>query len=86
MGNYFQNCIFYLVVVLPSPDLIAAEKTPFSNYFKPCNPKSIKPINYKNSNIIIAELYYASIKGKGLKQLVCTLSPHKQKIRIEGKL
>ena len=37
-------------------------ETPFSNHFKTCNPKSIKPINYKCSNIINYKLNYANKK------------------------
>ena len=42
--------------------LYGFRETPFSNHFKTCNPKSIKPINYKCSNIINADYNYANKK------------------------
>jgi len=38
-------------VIFASP-YMAVVKTPFSNHFETCNPKSIKPNNYKRGNII----------------------------------
>ena len=38
-------------VIFASP-YIAFVKTPFSCYFESCNPESIKPNDYKRSNII----------------------------------
>ena len=37
-------------------------ETPFSNHFKTCNPKSIKPTNYKRGNIINYKMNYANKK------------------------
>ena len=50
-------------------------ETPFSNHFKPCNPKSIKPIDYRQSNIINYKLYFAIEKGIGASGLVIALYP-----------
>ena len=44
--------------------LYGFRETPFSNHFKTCNPKSIKPTDYKQSNIINTELYYAIKKER----------------------
>jgi len=46
-------------VIFASP-YMAVVKTPFSNHFETCNPKSIKPNNYKRGNIINDGLYFAS--------------------------
>jgi len=66
MGNYFQ------AVSISGGDVTFAShygfpETPFSNHFKACNPKSIKPNNYKRGNIINNNLYFQSKKGKPLR-------------------
>ena len=43
---------------------MAIGKTPYRNHFmKPCNPVSIKPNDYKQSNIINKYCQYANKKG-----------------------
>ena len=43
---------------------MAVQKTPFSNHFEPCNPKSIKPINYKGIKVINNDYNFTSKKRK----------------------
>ena len=73
MGNYFQ------AVSLSGGDVTFAShygfpENPFSNHLKTCNPKSIKPTNYKRGNIINTIFNFQSKKGKPLKCVGCSTS------------
>ena len=61
MGNYFQ------AVSISGGDVTFAShygfpETPFSNHFKTCNPKSIKPNNYKRGKFKSYKLIYTNKK------------------------
>ena len=62
MGNYKTQSIMWITTFNAVSSitrscylrltLYGCRETPFSNHFKTCNPKSIKPTDYKQSNII----------------------------------
>ena len=59
--------------------LYGYRETPFSNHFKTCNPKSIKPTDYKQSNIINADYKYAN-KKRAWTRLIEIQALDKQKL------
>ena len=63
MDGYFQRYSAYSEVEPPSPDLIwLSEKPLLETILKTRNPKSIKPTDYRHSNIINADYKYANKK------------------------
>ena len=68
MDSYFQLYSAYSEVELPSPDLIwLSEKPLLVTILKPRNPKSIKPTDYGQSNIINSGMKDANNKRKALE-------------------
>ena len=64
MGSYFQLYTVYSEVALPSSDLIwLSEKPLLVTILETCNPKSIKPNNYKRGNIINTNMNFTNKKG-----------------------
>tara|TARA_Y100000310_G_scaffold230930_1_gene233462 strand:- start:187 stop:384 length:198 start_codon:yes stop_codon:yes gene_type:complete len=54
--------------MLSSPHLNGYRENPFGNQ-EPCNPKSIKPTDYKQSNIINSGMKDANNKRKSLNSV-----------------
>ena len=81
MDSYFQLYSAYSEVELPSPDLIWLSEKPLTvnHFMKPCNPVSIKPNDYKRSNIINNNMYFATQKESPWNSLVSIPRAHKQK-------
>tara|TARA_R100001594_G_scaffold119319_1_gene154724 strand:+ start:1495 stop:1743 length:249 start_codon:yes stop_codon:yes gene_type:complete len=79
MQNYNMLIYFQVASLFGGGDkyaspYMAIRKPLLVTILKSCNPKRFKPTNYKRGKVINHNYKYASIKGKPLKCVGCSIS------------